>query len=100
MEVSSNETIKQAVMANMGLSFISSHTVGLELAAGKLVILDVVGLPIIRDWYVIHLRDKTLAPIPTAFRAFLLERGAGIIQATVGDLPPRSKRTQGQMTMR
>jgi DNA-binding transcriptional LysR family regulator len=93
MEVSSNETIKQAVMANMGLSFISSHTVGLELAAGKLVILDVVGLPIIRDWYVIHLRDKVLAPIPAAFRAFLLEHGARIIQKTVGDLPSRARRS-------
>jgi DNA-binding transcriptional LysR family regulator len=92
MEVSSNETIKQAVMANMGISFISSHTVGLELAAGKLVILDVVGLPIVRDWYVIHLRDKTLAPIPAAFRAFLLEHGAGIIQKVVGDLPARVRR--------
>jgi LysR family transcriptional regulator, low CO2-responsive transcriptional regulator len=93
MEVSSNETIKQAVMANMGISFISSHTVGLELAAGKLVILDVVGLPIIRDWYVIHLSDKILAPIPAAFRAFLLENGAGIIQKAVGDPPPRARRT-------
>src|SRR5581483_9853902 len=92
MEVSSNETIKQAVMADMGLSFISSHTVGLELAAGKLVILDVVGLPIVRDWYVIHLRDKTLAPIPVAFRSFLLENGAGIIQKAVGSLPPRPRR--------
>jgi LysR family transcriptional regulator, low CO2-responsive transcriptional regulator len=94
MEVSSNETIKQAVMANMGISFISSHTVGLELAARKLVILDVVGLPIIRDWYVIHLRDKVLAPIPAAFRAFLLERGAKTIQQTVGDLPPRVRTTR------
>jgi LysR family transcriptional regulator, low CO2-responsive transcriptional regulator len=93
MEVSSNETIKQAVMADMGISFISSHTVGLELAVGKLVILDVVGLPIMRDWYVIHLREKTLAPIPTAFRAFLLEHGARIIQKAVGDLPPRPRRT-------
>lgn len=93
MEVSSNETIKQAVMADMGISFISSHTVGLELAAGKLVILDVVGLPIIRDWYVIHLRDKRLAPIPAAFRAFLLEHGARIIQQAVGDLPLRARRT-------
>jgi LysR family transcriptional regulator, low CO2-responsive transcriptional regulator len=92
MEVTSNETIKQAVMADMGISFISSHTVGLELAAGKLVILDVVGLPIIRDWYVIHLRDKTLAPIPAAFRSFLLEHGARIIQKAVGDLPARSRR--------
>jgi LysR family transcriptional regulator, low CO2-responsive transcriptional regulator len=86
MEVSSNETIKQSVMANMGISFISSHTVGLELAAGKLVILDVVGLPIVRDWYVIHLRDKRLAPIPAAFRAFLLEHGAGILKKAVGVL--------------
>jgi LysR family transcriptional regulator, low CO2-responsive transcriptional regulator len=88
MEVSSNETIKQAVMAGMGLSFLSAHTVGLELTAGKIVLLDVVGLPIIRDWYVIHLREKRLSPIASAFRAFLLERGAGIIHATVGaDLP-------------
>ena len=92
MEVSSNETIKQSVMANMGISFISSHTVGLELAAGKLVILDVVGLPLVRDWYVIHLRDKRLAPIPAAFRAFLLEKGAQIIHEAVGELPSRSRR--------
>ncbi len=100
MEVSSNETIKQAVMANMGISFISSHTVGLELSAGKLVILDVVGLPMIRDWYVIHLQDKKLAPIPAAFRAFLLEHGAQIIQKTVGDLPPRPGRAVRMRAMK
>lgn len=84
MEVSSNETIKQAVMAGMGLSFISKHTVSLELAAGKLVTLNVSGLPLVRDWYVIHLRDKRLSPITVAFRTFLLARGAQIIQRTVG----------------
>jgi DNA-binding transcriptional LysR family regulator len=87
MEVSSNETIKQAVMAGMGISFISSHTIGLEVSAGKLVLLDVAGLPLIRDWYVINLRDKKLSPIATAFRGFLLEKGAGIIQQALGDLP-------------
>jgi len=87
MEVSSNETIKQAVMAGMGISFISSHTIGLELAAGKLAILDVVGLPLVRDWYVIHLHDKRLSPIAAAFRAFLLEHGGRIIQNAVGELP-------------
>ncbi len=87
MEVSSNETIKQAVMAGMGISFISSHTIGLELASGKLVVLDVAGLPLVRDWYVIHLRDKQLAPIASAFRGFLLENGAGIIQKAVGEIP-------------
>lgn len=87
MEISSNETIKQAVMAGMGISFISSHTVGLEVATGRLVVLDVVGLPIVRDWYVIHLHDKRLSPIAGAFRAFLLERGASIIHAAVADVP-------------
>jgi DNA-binding transcriptional LysR family regulator len=85
MEISSNETIKQAVMAGMGLGFLSAHTVGLELAAGKLAVLDVVGLPILRDWFVIHLHEKQLAPIATAFRTFLLERGSQIIREAVGE---------------
>ncbi len=90
MEVSSNETIKQAVMAGMGLSFISSHTVGLEVEAGRLAILDVAGLPIVRDWYVIRLREKILPPIAAAFWSFLLENGARIIEQTVGG-PSRGK---------
>ena len=83
MEVTSNETIKQAVMAGMGISFISLHTVMLELATGKLVTLNVAGLPVMREWFVIHLRDKKLSPIATAFRSFLLERGAKIMQAAL-----------------
>jgi DNA-binding transcriptional LysR family regulator len=93
MEVSSNETIKQAVMAGMGISFISAHTVGLELAAGKLVCLDIVGLPIVRDWYVMHLRDKHLSPIAAAFRTFLLEQAGQIIHKTIGE-PPGTRRAQ------
>ena len=89
MEVSSNETIKQAVMAGMGISLISAHTVGLELAAGRLICLDVVGLPIVRDWYLIHLRDKQLSPIAAAFRSFVLERGPRIVQRAVGGPIPR-----------
>jgi DNA-binding transcriptional LysR family regulator len=92
MEVSSNETIKQAVMAGMGLSFISSHTIGLEAEAGKLAILDVAGLPVVRDWYVIHLREKILAPIASAFRGYLLQNGARVILETVGDVTKASKR--------
>jgi len=83
MEVGSNETIKQAVMAGMGISFISIHTVALELAPGKLVTLHVTGLPLIRDWFVIHLKDKRLSPITAAFRSFLLQHGATIIDQTI-----------------
>jgi DNA-binding transcriptional LysR family regulator len=86
MEVSSNETIKQAVMAGMGISFISSHTIGLESQTRRLAVLDVVGLPIVRDWYVIHLRERVLSPIAAAFRGYLLENGARVILETVGDV--------------
>ena len=91
MEVSSNETIKQAVMAGMGLSFISAHTIGLEAQAGRLAILDVAGLPIVRDWYVIHLREKILSPIAAAFRAYLLQNGARVILETLGDVARSGK---------
>jgi LysR family transcriptional regulator, low CO2-responsive transcriptional regulator len=84
IEVSSNETIKQAVMAGMGISFLSKHTVGWELQTGRLVTLDVVGLPIMRDWHVIHLQEKRLSPIAAAFRSFLLERSGPIIEKAVG----------------
>jgi DNA-binding transcriptional LysR family regulator len=91
MEVSSNETIKQAVMAGMGISFISMHTISLELKAGKLIVLDIVGGPIIRDWYVIHLKAKRLSPVAAAFRSFLLERAAEIIREGVGVELPRTR---------
>lgn len=84
MELASNETIKQGVMAGLGLSYLSLHTVGLELAAGKLVRLDVVGTPVIREWYVIQRKGKVLSPIAELFRAFLIEKGARLIEQTTG----------------
>ncbi len=100
MEAGSNETIKQSVMAGMGISFISMHTIGLELATRKVAILDVSGLPLVRDWYVIHLREKRLSPIAAAFRTFLLERGAAIIAETVGVKTAVSRRSSGSSTSR
>ena len=84
MEMSSNETIKQAVIAGMGISFISKHTVGLELATGRLVALQVAGLPIMRDWFVIQLQTKRLSPVAAAFKQFLATGGAAIIDRAVG----------------
>jgi DNA-binding transcriptional LysR family regulator len=80
MEMSSNETIKQAVMAGMGVSFISQHTVGLEVATGQLAILKVEGLPVVRQWYVVHRAEKRLLPAAEAFKAFMLEAGAQFLK--------------------
>ncbi len=71
-EMTSNESIKQAVMAGMGLAFISLHTISLEQQTGHLVLLDVKGLPVMRTWYVVHLASKSLSPAAAAFKKFML----------------------------
>lgn len=75
MEISSNETIKQAVMAGMGLSFLSLHTIGLEVRSGLMQVLDVEGTPLMRMWNIVHLQSKVLSPSAEAFRYFIIERG-------------------------
>jgi len=81
MEMASNETIKQAVMAGMGVSFISRHTIELELQTRRLVVLDVRGTPIIRHWHVAHLAKKRLSPTANAFKEFVLTHGRQLLQA-------------------
>ena len=81
MEMSSNETIKQAVMAGMGLSFMSLHTMGLELRSGLLHILDIEGTPVMKMWNVVHLQARLLSPAAEAFRYFIIERGGAHLLA-------------------
>ena len=82
MVMASNESIKQAVMAGMGLSFLSSHTIGLECQAGHLVPLDIVGLPVMRRWYVVHLASKRLTPTAEAFKRFVFTEAPKYLEAT------------------
>ncbi len=79
MEMPSNETIKQAVMAGLGLSFISLHTITLELAAGALALVHAPGLPLLRQWYVLYRSEKRLSPAADAFKAFVLQHGRGFL---------------------
>jgi len=72
VEMASNETIKQAVMAGLGVAFLSAHTAHLELAEGKLIALAVPGLPVMRDWYLIHLAEDDPTPAATVFRDFVI----------------------------
>ncbi len=81
MEMASNETIKQAVMAGMGISFISRHTLELELQTRRLVILDVRGTPVMREWHLAHLAKKQLSPTAKAFKEFVLVEGRKLLQA-------------------
>jgi DNA-binding transcriptional LysR family regulator len=80
MELDSNETIKQAVMAGLGVAFISRHTIGLELATGAIALVHAPGLPVMRTWHVVHLAAKRLSPAAEAFEAFVLDQGKAFLK--------------------
>jgi DNA-binding transcriptional LysR family regulator len=86
-EIASNETIKQAVMAGMGLAFISRHAIGLELSTRQLTELQVEGLPVVRSWNVVHRAEKRLSPGALAFKRFMLKEGRAFLAAWPAPAP-------------
>lgn len=79
MEMSSNETIKQAVIAGLGVSFLSLHTLWLELRSGLLHIVELPGTPVMRTWNVVRLQSKVLSPAAEAFRYYVLEHAEALL---------------------
>jgi DNA-binding transcriptional LysR family regulator len=77
MEMNTNEAIKQGVEAGLGLGIVSMHTVGLEVEMGRLVVLDVEGFPLRRQWYVVHRRGKRLSQVAKAFRDYVVRHAQG-----------------------
>jgi DNA-binding transcriptional LysR family regulator len=80
LEITSTETLKQAVMAGLGIGYLSAHTIAQELRTKSLVVLDVRGFPHVQRWYVVHRREKRLPPVARAFQAFLRDEGAGLLE--------------------
>jgi DNA-binding transcriptional LysR family regulator len=76
MQISSNETIKQAVIAGLGIAFISGHTIDSSLGMHSLTVLPVEGLPIVRQWCIVHLRQRRLMPAVKAIRDFFIAESA------------------------
>ncbi len=85
MEMSSNEAIKQAVIANLGISFVSLHTIGQELASNKIVLLDIQNTPIMRTWHVVALSKRNASQAAEAFRYFMLEKGSEMLTTMFAD---------------
>jgi DNA-binding transcriptional LysR family regulator len=74
MEMETNEAIKQAVQAGMGLGILSLNSIELELETGRLVMLNVEHFPLLRHWFVAHRTQKRLSSAAVAFKAFLLSK--------------------------
>jgi hypothetical protein len=43
-------------------------------------VLDVEGFPVMLNWYVVHRKNKRLPPVAVAFKRFLMEEGAALIE--------------------
>jgi len=73
MQVGNNSAIKQGVAAGLGIALISRVALDMELETRRLIILDVEGFPIVRQWRIVHLKDKYLSATARAFKSFLLQ---------------------------
>ena len=79
MELGSSEALKQAVMAGLGISALSIHSVQLELEVNKLTVLDVEGFPLKRRWYAVHLKGKKLSLVARTFLDYVLEESHQVL---------------------
>jgi LysR family transcriptional regulator, low CO2-responsive transcriptional regulator len=94
MEMSSNETIKQAVIAGIGVSFSSLRTVGPKLRSGLIKVLDIADTPVTPTWHVVRLASKVLSLTVDAFHYFAIKQGAGLLRADDESLLVAAAQTQ------
>ncbi|MHB1291334.1 MAG: LysR substrate-binding domain-containing protein [Sulfuricella sp.] len=87
MELGSNEAIKQAVAGGLGVAVLSAHTLALEKSADELVVLDVEGFPIRRQWYAVYARDKQLSVVARTFLDFLRQESPSIAKRYMQCIP-------------
>ncbi|THD81350.1 LysR family transcriptional regulator [Aliigemmobacter aestuarii] len=80
-EMGSNETIKQSVIAGLGIALISAHTVIDELASGRLALVRAPGLPIPRQWYLLHRADHDLTPAMRNVHDEILRNAAHMLRS-------------------
>ena len=71
LQLTSNEAVKQAVIAGLGLSIMPLIGLKNELEKEDIQILPVKGLPIITNWRLIWLKGKKLSPIASAYLQFI-----------------------------
>jgi len=80
MELTSNEAVKQAVIAGLGYSIMPLIGLKNELLNGDLKIIPVKGFPLISIWNLIWLKGKNLSPVAKAFLAFIMQEKDTIIK--------------------
>ncbi|MFO1256888.1 MAG: LysR family transcriptional regulator [Gammaproteobacteria bacterium] len=67
MEIDNNESIKQAIIANMGISILSHQSIEIEQKVGLIKVLDVTGFPVRHKWHLVKSKGKKLPIIAQKF---------------------------------
>ncbi len=78
-ELGDNSAVKEAVAAGLGIAVLHRRAVQFEVALRRLVVLDVQGFPLNRQWHVVHRKEKQLSQAALAFKAFLLTSAEAVL---------------------
>ena len=79
MELSTNEAIKQAILAGLGVSIMSHYTLGLDAEHRQLAVLDVEGFPLEHHWHFVYPIGKQLPLVAQAFMDFARQQARSLI---------------------
>lgn len=80
IELTSNEAVKQAVIAGLGVSIMPIIGIRKEIESGLLKIITMKGLPIETTWRLIWLKEKKLSPIAESYLKYLEKEKENIIK--------------------
>ena len=89
LELGDTSAVKEAVAAGLGIALVSRHAIRMELALGRLAVLDVRGLPLRRQWYIVNRERQRLTRAAAVFKAFLLTSAEALLGPTKA-LPRRA----------
>ena len=84
MELGTNEAIKEAILAGLGVTIMSRYTFGLDPESSRYLCLDVEGFPLENHWYLVYPEGKQLSPVARAFLDFARAEAKGLVLASLG----------------
>ena len=84
MELGTNEAIKEAILAGLGVTIMSRYTFGLDPESSRYACLDVEGFPLENHWYLVYPQGKQLSPVARAFLDFARAEAKGLVLGSLG----------------
>lgn len=84
IQLTSNEAVKQAVIAGLGVSILPMIGIRHEIAAGRLKIIHMKGLPLKTTWRLVWHRDKKHTPVAAAFLEHVRKHKGEIVRKWFG----------------